>query len=141
MRAKIHTLVFLGFTAVAGAALSGCVVDNRTNPPPDSCVAQRFATVGWTIVQGNLDVPRSCSDVNADRVFLYFGQYSYQFPCADYQGTTDSGLAPGNYAVSMQLISANGDVLSDTAVPNGPTSFPIYTCTPDDIPEVTFSVR
>jgi hypothetical protein len=143
MKAKIQTLVFpllLGFTAVAASALSGCVVDNRTNPPSGSCVDQRFATVGWRIVKNVNNVELSCAQANAAGVYLYFGPYTYTYNCEDYGGTTDSGLPPGNYTTSMQLVSPNGQVLSDTAVPAGPTSFPIYSCAPDDIPTVTFGV-
>jgi hypothetical protein len=140
MRAKIHTLVFLGFTALAGGLLSGCIVDNRNNPPPGSCLDQRYATVAWNIVKNVNNAPLSCGQANASTVYLYFGPYSYSYPCADYTGTTDSALPPGNYDTSMQLVSPSGQVLSDTAIPGGPASFPIYDCAPDDIPTVTFGV-
>jgi hypothetical protein len=139
MRAKIHTLVFLGFTAVAGL-LSGCVVDNRHNPPPGgSCLDQRYATVGWDIVKDVNNAPLTCEQANAQYVDLYFGPYYYRYNCNAYQGTTDSNLPPGNYTTSMQLLSPGGQVLSDTAA-NGPASFPIYDCQPDDIQNVTFGV-
>ena len=145
MRAKIHTLVFLGFTAVAASALSGCIVDNRQNPPSGSCVDQRYATVAWLIDDAVTHQPLSCFQAGANRVFLYFGPYSYQYNCDDGTGTTDNGLAPGSYVTSMQLISTSGAVLSDTAVnpdgsPKGSLSFPIYSCAPDDIPTVTFDI-
>ena len=155
MRAKIHTRVFhfvlcLGFTAVAASALSGCVVDNRTNPPTGSCVDQRFATVAWNIEKAATGAPLSCFQANADTVLLFFGQYSYSYNCDDGTNNTDPGLTPGNYATYMQLLAPDNTVLSDTrygvdasgnSVFIGPTSFPIYSCSPDDIPTVTFGIR
>ncbi len=149
MRAKIHTLVFLGFTAVAASALSGCVADNRTNPPSGSCVDQRYATVAWNIDKAATGAPLSCSQANAQWVNLFFGPESYQYNCVDGTGTTNNGLTPGNYPSYMQLISPDNTVLSDTrygvdasgnSVFIGPTSFPIYSCAPDDIPDVTFDI-
>jgi hypothetical protein len=140
MRAKIHTLVFLGFTAVVATALSGCVVDNRTNPPSGSCVDQRYAHVTWNIVKDVNNVQLSCAQADASTVLLYFGSGApYQYPCTDYAGFTDSGLTPGTYTTSMQLLSSSGVVLSDTAV-NGLASFPIYSCDYYEIPTVTFGV-
>jgi hypothetical protein len=141
MRAKIHTWVFLAFTAVAGAALSGCVVDNRTNPPSGSCLDQRYAHVTWNLAKDVNNVQLTCEQANADLVLLYFGGSApYQFACTDYEGFTSTGLTPGNYAVSMQLLSPTNVVLSDTAV-NGTASVPIYSCAPSEIPTVTFGVQ
>ena len=139
MRAKIHTLVFLGFTALAGL-VSGCVVDNRTPPPDTSCLDLRYATVGWNIVKNVNNAPLSCEQANASTVYLYFGPYSYQYACNLYQGTTASNLPPGTYDTSMQLVSPSGQVLSDTAIPSGPSQFQIFSCQQDDIPDVTFGV-
>jgi hypothetical protein len=141
MRAKIHTWLFLAFTAVAGAALSGCVVDNRTNPPSGSCLDLRYAHVTWDIAKDVNNVQLSCAQANATTVLLYFGSGTpYSFACDDHEGFTDTGLTPGNYQVSMQLLSPTNDVLSDTAV-NGAASFPIYSCASSEIPNVTFGVQ
>ena len=141
MTGKIHTLVFLGFTAVAAASMAGCV-GNRNNGPTTSCLDMQYATVAWNIVKDANNVQLSCEQANATEVLLYFGSSTpYSFPCNAYQGTTDSGLAVGNYTTSMQLLAPNGAVLSDTAIPAGASSFPIYRCAPDDIPTVTFGVQ
>ena len=120
--------------------MSGCVVDTTPPPPTTSCVDQRYATVGWLIVKDVNNVQLTCAQANATDVVLNFGNYTYDYPCSDYQGTTDSGLAPGNYPTSMQLLDPAGRVLSDTSV-NGVVSNPIYSCAPDDIPTVTFGVQ
>ena len=68
-------------------------------------------------------------------MILNFGSFGpYPFACTDYTGTTDSGLPPGNYEFSMQLLAPDGTVLSDTTVNNPPVAYPIYSCAQDDIP-------
>jgi hypothetical protein len=101
----------------------------------------RYAHVRWDIAKDVNNVQLSCEQANADTVLLYFGSSApYAFPCSDYEGFTDTGLTPGNYQVSMQLLSPTNVVLSDTAV-NGTASFPIYSCASDEIPTVTFGVQ
>ena len=136
MTGKIRAMVFLGFAALAGS-VAGCGGGGSST----NCFDQRYATVGWDIVDDATNLRVTCEEAGATMVYLYFGSSTpYVFACNAYQGPTDSGLPVGNYTTSMQLIDRNGGVLSDTAIPAGPSSFPIYSCMPDDIPTVTFAV-
>jgi hypothetical protein len=142
IRRLFFTLLFPAFTALAlPLSMSGCIVDNTPPPPTTSCVDQRYATVAWVIVKNANNAQLTCAQANATDVILNFGSYSYRYPCTDYTGTTDVGLPATNYETSMQLLDPSGAVLSDTTVGNAPVSFPIYSCTPDDIPTVTFGVQ
>jgi hypothetical protein len=131
MTGKIHALVFLGFAALAGS-VAGC---------GSNCSDQRYATVAWNIVDDTTNTQLSCAAAGATDVLLFFGSSTpYDYACSDYQGRTAAGLQVGDYTTSMQLLDRSGAVLSDTAIPAGPSSFPILSCQPDDIPTVTFAV-
>jgi hypothetical protein len=142
IRRLFFTLMFPAFTIPAvmlALSMSGCAADT-TPPPTTSCIDQRFATVAWVIVKDANNVQLSCAQANATDVVLNFGSYTYTYDCTAYTGFTDSGLPPGDYATSMQLLDPTGRVLSDTSI-NGVVSNPIYPCVQDDIPTVTFGVQ
>jgi hypothetical protein len=86
------------------------------------------------------NVQLSCAQANATDVVLNFGNYTYDYDCTAGQGFTDSGLPPGSYPTSMQLLDPAGRVLSDTSV-NGVVNNSIYPCMQNDIPTVTFGVQ
>jgi hypothetical protein len=132
MKVATRTWLFLGLAALA-APLAGCGGGS-------SCADARFATVAWSIEDQNF-TPLSCQDAGALHVALNFGTFGpYVFPCTAYTGATDTGLPPGNYEFSMQLLDYNGFVLSDTTIFNPPVAYPIYSCAQDDIPDVVFDI-
>lgn len=138
MNAMRRTWLFLGLAALA-VPFSGCGGGGGGGGGP-SCADQRFATVAWSIedLNGN---PLTCGQAGASDVILNFGNMApYDFPCSDHTDPTDSGLPPGDYEFSMQLLAPDGTVLSDTRVGNPPVSYPIYSCAQDDIPDVVFSI-
>jgi hypothetical protein len=138
MKAKTSTrLLTLALPACLALALTlaGCG-GGSTN-----CLDQRYATIAWTIEEVGTRAPLDCRAANAVEVDLNFGTYAYAYDCTAYQGTTDVPLPVGSYLTSIQLVDANGVVLSDTNTLNGPTYYPINSCSPDDIPTVIFSVQ
>jgi len=143
MKALTRTWLLMGLAALV-FPVAGCGGGGGGGPgpgPDPACLDQQFATVGWRIedLNGN---PLTCGQVPASQVVLYFGNLSpYVFPCSAGSGFTDSGLPVGDYEFSMQLLAPDGTVLSDTAVGNPRVTYPIYSCQPDDIPDVIFSVR
>jgi len=140
MTAMTRTWLFLGLAALV-IPFAGCGGGGGGGGPVGpTCADQRYATVAWSIEDpfGN---SISCGQAGANEVLLYFGSSApYSFACTDYSGTTDSGLPPGDYEFSMQLLAPSGAVLSDTTVGNPPVTYPIYSCAPDDIPEVIFGI-
>jgi hypothetical protein len=138
MTAMTRTWLFLGLAALA-IPFAGCGGGGGGGGGGGSCADQRFATVAWSI-EDQFGTRYSCDAVGANEVILNFGSLSYSFDCRDYTDPTDAGLPAGNYDFSMQLLAADGTVLSDTTVNNPPIAYPIYSCTPDDIPAVVFGI-
>jgi hypothetical protein len=139
MKAMTRTWLFLGLAALA-IPFAGCGGGGGGGGGGPACADLRFATVAWSI-EDQFGNPLSCQAAGASEVILNFGAFGpYPFACTDYTGTTDSGLPPGNYEFSMQLLAPNGAVLSDTTVGNPPVAYPIYSCAQDDIPDVVFGI-
>ncbi|HET6148948.1 MAG TPA: hypothetical protein VFH68_15530 [Polyangia bacterium] len=110
MRAKIHTLMFLGFTALAlPLAMTGCIVDNTSSPPP----CDNRLTLTWSI-DDNLGSSITCEGAGANSVQVTAAGVVSQFPCKAYAGYTFNEPG-GNYLVDVQLIAFNGAVLSEAA--------------------------
>lgn len=140
MKATTRTWLFLLGLAAVAIPVAGCGGGGGTAGGP-SCADQQFATVAWSIEDLNRN-PLSCGQAGASEVILNFGTFGpYSYPCTDYTGATDSGLPPGFYDFSMQLLAPDGTVLSDTSVGNPPVSYQIYSCAQDDIPDVVFDVQ
>ena len=141
MKALTHTWLFLTLAALA-LPFSGCFGGGGGGGGGGpTCADQRFATVAWSI-EDPFRNPLSCQAAGASEVVLNFGGFGpYFFPCTDYTGATDSGLPPGDYLFSMQLLAFDGSVLSDTAINNPPITYPIFSCGQDDIPDVIFGVQ
>jgi len=138
MKAMTRTWLFVGLAALA-VPFAGCGGGGGGGGGP-TCADQRFATVAWSI-EDQLG-PLTCGQAGANEVILNFGSFGpYSFPCTDYTGATDTGLPPGNYEFSMQLLAPSGQILSDTTVGNPPVAYPIYQCAQDDIPDVVFGVN
>ena len=53
---------------------------------------------------------------------------------------TNTGCAPRN-GDDFYVIAFDGSVLSDTAINNPPITYPIYSCAPDDIPDIVFGIE
>ena len=139
MKAMTRTLLFVALAAFA-ASFAGCGGGGGGGGGGPTCADQRFATVAWSI-EDRFGNPLSCQAAGANEVILNFGNFGpYSFACTDYSGTTDSGLPPGNYEFSMQLLAIDGTILSDTTVNNPPVAYPIYSCAQDDIPDVVFGI-
>jgi hypothetical protein len=100
MRAKFHTLVFLGFTAVAATSLAGCTVDNRSDPPPVCTSNALFLT--WSIDDGVNNL--TCDQVGAAWVDVAAAGVVSEFPCSALSGQTFDEPG-GRYNVSVQLLS------------------------------------
>jgi hypothetical protein len=110
MKGKIHTLVFLAFTAMAlTLPLSGCVVDNTSNT---GCFNPLYLT--WSI-DDNLGHNLFCSDVGASTVQVTAAGVVSQFPCSAYSGQTFDEPG-GNYTVDVQLLNGAGSVSDANAV-------------------------
>jgi hypothetical protein len=138
MKAMTRTWLFLGLTALA-IPFAGCGGGGGGGGGGPACADLRFATVAWSI-EDQFGNPVSCQAAGARDVILNFGSASYSFDCRAQTGATPSGLPPGNYEFSMQLLAPDGTVLSDTTVGNPPVAYPIYSCAQDDIPDVTFGI-
>ncbi len=138
MKAMTRTWLFLGLAALA-VPFSGCGGGGGGGGGP-TCADQRFATVAWSI-EDTFHNPLSCQAAGASDVILNFGPFGpYDFACTDHTDATDTGLPPGDYLFSMQLVAFDGTVLSDTAINNPPITYPIYSCAQDDIPDVVFTI-
>ena len=110
MRAKIHTLVFLGFTALAlPLAMTGCIVDNTPSGP--SCDNSLYLT--WAI-DDNLGSSISCEGAGAGYVRVTAAGVVSEFPCGAYAGYTFNEPG-GNYTVDVQLLTFSRVVLSEAA--------------------------
>src|ERR1041384_3078491 len=107
MRPKIHTLVFLGFTALV-ASMTGCIVDNTRNT---SCANP--IVISWSI-DDNLGSAISCPGAGASTVRVTAAGVVSDFPCDAYAGTTFD-VPGGTYPVDVQLLASNGAVLSEAS--------------------------
>jgi hypothetical protein len=139
MKTMTRTWLLLGLAALV-IPFAGCGGGGGGGGGGTTCADLRFATVAWRI-EDQFGNSLSCQAAGANEVILNFGSFGpYSYACTDYSGTTDSGLPPGNYEFSMQLLAPNGAVLSDTTVNNPPVAYPIYSCAQDDIPDVIFGI-
>jgi hypothetical protein len=96
MKDKIHTLVFLGFTAVAALSLSGCFADNTTR----TCANPLRLT--WSIDDGVNNF--SCPDKGAGWVRVTAGGVINDFSCDLFAGLTDD-VPGGRYAIDVKLLT------------------------------------
>ena len=144
MKGKISTSVFtplfLGVTALAlTLSGTGCIID--TSSSSGSCADNRYVTADWTIVRNSNNFPLSCTDAGASTVYMYFGDYTWSFPC--YYGGSGGGTSPysglveGSYLTSFQLTDSFGTILSQTPT----TYYSVFHCTPTHVPTVTFGVN
>ena len=128
MRAKIHTLVFLGFTA-ALLSMTGCIVDNTPN---QTCANPIYIT--WTI-DDNLGSDISCGGAGADTVRVTAAGVATDFDCGARAGTTFD-VPGGTYPVDVQLLDTrNRIVLSEANA-----TWTIPACGGRDLGNVAFCI-
>jgi hypothetical protein len=132
MRAKIHTLVFLGFTGFTAAlplAMTGCIVDNSTRTQCDNPLV-----LSWSI-DDNLGSAISCPGAGAGYVRVTAANVVTDFPCGSYAGTTYD-VPGGTYVVDVQLLDTGRSVVLSEAA----ATWSIPNCGGLDLGHVDFCI-
>ncbi len=78
----------------------------------DAAKGRGFALT-WSIDKKSTGVIESCAQAGAATVRLLAGATTFDLPCGDGKGRT-TAIAPGTYAVTLDLLDATGAKLSET---------------------------